>query len=131
MAFSFEKALGIHPQALEVRSQRMQLLASNLANSDTPHYKARDIDFRKALGAAQETPSAGVARTHRTHLPISGIGSPLEPQFRVPIQPSLDGNTVDPHLENAAFMENAIQYQASLDFLSARLRSLRSAIKGE
>jgi flagellar basal-body rod protein FlgB len=131
MALSFDKALGIHADALQVRSRRLELLASNLANADTPNYKARDIDFRAALGQAQQGETVSVRRTHAAHLSDGASGLGMEPQYRVPNQPSLDGNTVDPQLEQAAFSQNAVQYQASLDFLNARFRGLRNALGGD
>ncbi len=132
MALSFDKALGIHADALQVRSRRLELLASNLANADTPNYKARDIDFRAALGHAEQGLAVAVRRTHAGHMPAGGAGpGMLEPQYRIPNQPSLDGNTVDTQLEQAAFSQNAVQYQASLDFLNTRFRGLRTALRGE
>lgn len=130
MSLSFDKALGIHADALQLRSRRLELLASNLANADTPNYKARDIDFRAALSQAQGG-GLGLMRTHASHLPVQGGGIGGEPLYRIPNQPSLDGNTVDAQLEKAAFSENAVQYQASLDFLNSRFRGLRTALKGE
>ena len=131
MALSFDKALGIHLDALRVRSTRLELLASNLANADTPHYKAKDIDFRAALDNARQDRGVSLTRTHATHIAGGTPDSGLEVQYRVSTQPSLDGNTVDPQLENAVFSENAIQYQASLNFLSDRFSGLRKALKGE
>ena len=131
MALSFDKALGIHAEALQLRAKRLELLASNVANSDTPNYKARDIDFRAALSHAGQSQGVGMARTHPSHMAAGGAAGAAEVQYRVPSQPSLDGNTVDPQLEQAAFVENAVQYQASLDFLNARFRGLRNALKGE
>jgi flagellar basal-body rod protein FlgB len=131
MALSFDKALGIHADALQVRSRRLELLASNLANADTPNYKARDIDFRAALGQAQQGQAVSIRRTHDAHLAVGAPGLGIEPQYRVPNQPSLDGNTVDAQLEQAAFSQNAVQYQASLDFLNARFRGLRNALGGD
>lgn len=130
-----DRALGIHPQALEVASRRLELLASNIANADTPNYKARDLDFRAALQHASGERGAGLmAATHPKHLQGgagSRAGSLAEPLYRVPNHASLDGNTVDSQQEHANFAENAVRYQASLDFINARLRGLRSAIKGE
>ena len=128
-----DRALGIHPQALEVASRRLELLASNIANADTPNYKARDIDFRAALSqAASERGAAALTVTQPGHIGSSaGAGGMASPLYRVPNHASLDGNTVDSQLENAAFAENAVRYQASLDFVNSKLRGLRSAIKGE
>ncbi len=131
MPINFDSALGIHARALLVRSRRNELLASNIANADTPGYKARDIDFRAALqGAGREI---GLTRTQPGHLSLendSGIDG-AELLYRVPNQPSLDGNTVDPDLERAAFAENALRYNASLTFLDRKFRGLILAIKGE
>ncbi len=133
MSSIVDRALGIHTQALEVASRRLELLASNIANADTPNYKARDIDFRAALTrAADERGAAGLAVTQPGHIrTTAGAGSMGEPQYRVPSHAALDGNTVDGQLEKAAFAENAVRYQASLDFINGRLRSLRTALKGE
>jgi flagellar basal-body rod protein FlgB len=131
MSLSFDKALGIHAEALQVRSRRLELLASNLANADTPGYKARDIDFRTALSQATGQGGVHMVRTHASHLPAQDAGPGGQPLYRIPNQPSLDGNTVDAQLEQAAFSENAVQYQASLDFLNSRFRGLKSALRGE
>ncbi|MFO8003286.1 flagellar basal body rod protein FlgB [Thioalkalivibrio sp.] len=130
MSISFDKALGIHAEALQVRSRRLELLAANLANADTPNFKARDIDFRAALNDAGHGQALRMSRTNAGHLSSGAAGAGPEAMYRVPTQPSLDGNTVDPQLEKAAFSENAIQYQASLDFLNARFRGLRTALRG-
>lgn len=131
MAISFDRALGIHPEALSVRSQRLELLASNLANADTPNYKARDIDFRAALRElAPGEQTLHLTRTHPMHIQDDSMAG-SEILYRVPNQPSLDGNTVDPQLEQAAFAQNTIQYQASLEFLNSRFSGLRNALKGE
>ena len=133
MSSIVDRALGIHPQALEVASRRLELLASNIANADTPNYKARDIDFRTALTqAAGERGGAGLAVTQPGHIrTTTGTGVMAEPQYRVPNHAALDGNTVDGQMEKSAFAENAVRYQASLDFINSRLRGLRTAIKGE
>ena len=128
-----DRALGIHPQALQVASRRMELLASNIANADTPGYKARDLDFRAALAqAAGEQGADRVRTTHPGHLQTGGGQGDTGPAlYRVPSHASLDGNTVDSQQEHATFAENAIRYQASLDFINSRVSSLRKAIKGE
>jgi flagellar basal-body rod protein FlgB len=114
--------LGVHAQALQLRERRTELLATNLANADTPGYKARDMDFKSALAAATTRSSTGLgtAGDAATHL-----------KYRVPLAPSLDGNTVDTQLEQAAFAENAVRYQATLSFLSSKFRSLMTAITGQ
>lgn len=127
-----ETHLGVHAQALKLRSQRMQLLASNLANADTPGYHARDIDFRSALAAAAESTDTALLRTHRNHLSAGDAQSAAATlKYRVPLAPALDGNTVDVQLEQAAFAQNTVRYQATLQFLNSKLRGLMSAITGQ
>ncbi|NGP53360.1 flagellar basal body rod protein FlgB [Thioalkalivibrio sp. XN8] len=133
MSSVLDRALGIHQQALEVSSRRLELLASNIANADTPNYKARDIDFRAALSqAASEQDPVRLAATRPGHIhATSGADAMAEVRYRVPNHASLDGNTVDSQLEHAAFAENAVRYQASLDFINSRISGLRKALKGE
>lgn len=133
MSISFNKAFGIHEQALEVQSRRSAVLANNLANADTPGFKARDIDFRQALQSAmQANASSGLARTDARHYSGDSRYLSTEQQYRVPMQPDTgDGNTVDANVEQAAFAQNAIQYQTSLTFLNSKIRGLLTAIRGE
>lgn len=134
MSLSLDKALGIQPAAIAVRAQRLELLASNLANADTPNYKAQDIDFRAALATQVERDDAlPLRRTQTGHLtlPRSNLTEASEPLYRVPSQPALDGNTVDPQFERAAFAENALQFQSSLEFLNRRVSGIRSALRKE
>lgn len=122
---------GIHEQALLLRSQRAEILAANIANADTPGFRARDFDFAAALRQASVAQSE-LDRGHTVHFPVASTAdSELRLQYRIPLQPSLDGNTVDLDVERAAFMENAMRYQASLRFLSGRVRGLLTAIRGE
>lgn len=111
---SFDRALGIHATALQLRNQRMMLLASNIANAATPNFKARDLDFSAALEAAKR-------------------GQPMEAaiRYRIPVQPSLDGNTVEMATEQTAYAENAMAYRTSLTFLNGRINTLSRAMKGE
>ena len=109
-----EKLFGLHATALQLRSQRMMMLASNIANAATPNYKARDIDFSKALVLAEQGQSTESAIA-----------------YRVPLQPSLDGNTVEMATEQTAFAENALAYRSSLAFLNGRIGTLTRALKGE
>jgi flagellar basal-body rod protein FlgB len=110
---------GVHGKALALRSQRLGLLASNIANASTPGFKARDIDFAAALSAA-EKPGASMATAIQ--------GATL---YRVPLQPSLDGNTVELNTEQTKFAENAVAYQTTLSFLNGRIDTLKRALKGE
>lgn len=135
MAISFENALGIHQKALEVRVQRAEVLANNLANADTPGFKARDLDFKAILGSALNGQQSGeqlaMTTTDGKHLPHANTDMSNELLYRVPSQPSLDGNTVDTQEELAEFTKNTMQYQASFQFLSGKFKSLNSAIRGE
>ncbi|MFT7413827.1 MAG: flagellar basal-body rod protein FlgB [Methylophagaceae bacterium] len=133
MSINFDTALGIHADALRVRSQRTELLASNMVNADTPNYKARDIDFQSAMKMATSGQSmAGMETTHSNHIQVSSsqFASPAV-QYRTPVQDSLDGNTVDEQIEQAQFMQNSVQYQATLNFLGGKFSGLLSAIRGE
>jgi len=137
MATNLDTYLGIHPAALKLRSQRTELLANNLANADTPNFKARDIDFRSALAEAsgKSTPGAplSMAATRKAHIAVGVDGPTAHPHqmYRTPLAPSLDGNTVDVQMEQANFAENAVRYQASLTFLGGKFRSLLTAITGQ
>lgn len=109
---------GIHAAALELRSERMGLITSNIANAATPGYKARDIDFAAALKARSEGLGKDAATARAT-------------LFRVPVMPSLDGNTVEMATEQTAFAENAVGYQATLSFIRGRVDTLTRALKGD
>lgn len=134
MAISFDKALGIHEQAVGLRIQRAEILANNIANSDTPNYKARDIDFESVLRGVQANDQQPLkmnrtSEGHNVGLIDAGFASEL--MYRIPSQPSVDGNTVDVQAEMARYTENAIDYQASFQFLNNKFKGLSSAIKGE
>jgi len=132
MAISFDKAFGLHEVALNLKAQRAEVIASNLANADTPNYKARDIDFGKALKLATSQRASGLVRTHESHID-SKIGTEIPGlSYRIPYQPDTgDGNSVEAQIEQTKFAENAMQYQASLTFLNKKIKGLISAIKGE
>ena len=121
---------GIHETALLVRANRMDVLARNLANADTPGYKARDLDFTRELSRL-EGGTSRLTTTHERHL-RTARGSSAEDQlaYRIPHQPSQDGNTVETDLEQARFAENAVAYQATILFLNGKISSLRTAITG-
>ena len=131
MTISFDKAFGIHQHALVARSERAELLAGNLANADTPGYKAKDMDFQSALSQAQSNQGFSLSRTSQQHFAVE-LSPPGTVQFRVPNQPDTgDGNTVDVQTERNNYMENALQYQASLEFLNGKISGLLKAIKGD
>ncbi len=123
-------ALGIHEKALRVRNQRMEVLARNIANDDTPHFKARDIDFKTVM--AEFKPSELLASTHGTHFAfgddkIDDDGM----RYRTPFNASIDGNTVELTVEQAKYGKAAADYQATLSFLESRVSSIRKALRGE
>jgi flagellar basal-body rod protein FlgB len=138
------QSIDFHGTALLLRSERTRVLASNIANADTPHYKARDFDFRAALSQAtgvQMTSSGGTAvpsggvpptRTNEAHLQSAGL-APHQPNllYRTPLQTALDANTVDLDMERAAFADNAVRYEASLRFINSQIRALVTAINGQ
>lgn len=131
MTISFDKAFGIHQHALMARSERAELLAGNLANADTPGYKAKDMDFQAALSKAQGSQNFSLSRTDSRHFVVD-LAPPGTVQYRVPNQPDTgDGNTVDVQTERTSYMENALQYQASLEFLNSKISGLLKAIKGD
>ncbi|PKM04033.1 MAG: flagellar basal body rod protein FlgB [Gammaproteobacteria bacterium HGW-Gammaproteobacteria-6] len=134
MSISFDKALGIHEKALGFRAQRAEVLANNIANADTPNYKARDLDFSAVL-AAQHSKSEGhfgVNVTNSKHIAAEAVEI-ADPglRFRTPAHASLDQNTVDAQVEQAAYAENAIDFQASFTLLNSKFRGLMSALRGE
>jgi len=158
---TLDSYLGIHTQALALEAQRTEVLAANLANVDTPNYKARDLDFRAAMATAAAQDGQGGQGVGAT-LPLmstqagdlsgagtlaqagaGGVGAAGEAggtasgagaidssflKYRVPLAPSLDGNTVDEQLEESAFAANSVRYQATLTFLNIKLRDLLTAI---
>ena len=130
MAINFDNALGIHPQALALREKRSEVLASNLANADTPGYKARDLDFQAVLNKAMPE-NRSMERTQEGHISPNDLLLGATMMFRNPNQASLDGNTVETHIEQAKYSENAVQYQASLRFINGKFSGLMSAIRGE
>ena len=124
------QALGVHEQALQVKSRRLEVLAQNIANADTPNYKARDIDFKAVLGAAQQQDTAMQATTSG-HYASGQELSPDGMRFRTPFNTSFDGNTVEMSLEQAQYGKAAGDYQATLNFLQSRIGGIRKALKGE
>lgn len=129
MAINFDTALGIHPQALAMREKRGELLAANLANADTPGYKARDLDFKSVLNQNM-TLTRPMERTQANHLPTQQLFE-SHVMYRNPSQASLDGNTVEANVEQAKYAENAVQYQASLQFVGSKFSGLMMALRGQ
>lgn len=131
MAISFDKALGIHEQALMARSQRAEVLANNLANADTPGFKARDVDFQAMLERATGSHGDSLRTTHKAHIDERSMAGGDNLLYRTPHQPSIDGNTVDAQQEQSRFMRNAMDFQASFQFLNSRFQGLTKALRGE
>jgi len=138
MPINLDTYLGVHADALKIRGQRTEVLARNLANADTPGYQARDIDFRAALakagGAAGADAPVALRATNSNHIgaaEVQGSETTANLKYRVPLAPALDGNTVDVQMEQAAFAENSVRFQATLTFLSSRFRGLITAITGQ
>ena len=121
--------LDLHSTALEVRARRNKVLASNIANAATPHFKARDINFDREI--QRHIKEGPLVTTDNVHFPTNI--SPLREKllFRDPLNPSLDGNTVEMEVEQMEFSENVIRYQTTLQFLNGRITGLMSAIRGE
>ena len=136
MPLTIDAYLGVQQDALKVQSKRMEVLAKNLANVDTPNYKAQDIDFRTALAQAG-SPGASLPMATTTSGHIGNTASTADVdlssslKYRVPLAPSLDGNTVDAQMEQAAFAQNTVRYQATLTFLTGSLKDLMTAITGQ
>lgn len=133
-----EQDLSFTRNALNLRGYRQELLASNIANADTPHYKARDIDFKSALATALGGATAGaiepvgLARTQPGHL-AGGESSPHAAlaRYRSEYMGAVDGNTVNMDVERAAFAENGLQMEALMTFINGRFRTMSSAIQGQ
>ncbi len=138
MIDKLESAFNYHQQALGLRQERHKVLASNIANADTPGYKARDMDFARELKQAVSGTAAGgqgglaMTRTAERHIPGQGAGhGQSDLLYRVPDQPSLDGNTVDMDRERTAFADNSVRYQAALTIINSRIQGLKNAMQPE
>ncbi|RUO35575.1 flagellar basal body rod protein FlgB [Aliidiomarina shirensis] len=128
--------LQFNQDALRLRDQRQQVLANNIANADTPNFKARDFDFASELRKASAQNGQGqatLARTSAGHIGGSGMSASGVDnlQYRIPAQSRLDGNTVDMDMERSKFLDNSVRYQAELTFMNSRIKSLRSAMQPE
>ena len=145
MVGKLDNYLRFHETSLNLRAKRQELLASNIANADTPNYKARDIDFKQTLqGALQggqsmlppSVPAVGMVKTSAAHLPgkspmqVAQQGA-IKAQYRTPVQGSVDGNTVDMDTERMQFTDNSLRYQAGLTLISGQIKSVLTAIQGQ
>lgn len=130
MAKGIESIFNPHSQALRLLEQRLNLIGGNLANASTPGYKARDLDFSAAMKQVQSGERLDQAAAEGAALPRSAEGADFA-QYRNPLQPSLDGNTVDTQVEKSAFAEASVRYESTLSLLSRRISGLRAVLKGE
>ncbi|MGP1717920.1 MAG: flagellar basal body rod protein FlgB [Methylophilus sp.] len=143
MINKLDAALSFHQTALRVRNQRQELLASNIANADTPQYKARDIDFKATMqsalqqsagGKSAQQPAGLLQQTNSGHMNAAGGNGNLgssDVLFRSVLQGSVDGNTVDMDVERNAYVDNGIRYEASLTMMSGQIKKMLSAITGQ
>ncbi len=123
-----DNALGVHAQALGLRSKRMEVLARNIANADTPHYKAKDIDFRSVL---KQTREDALQTTSNMHMALPMEESPGGEKYRIPFNAAFDGNTVELNVEQAKFGQIAADYQTTLNILENRVSGIRRALRGD
>lgn len=128
-ALGFKNSLGIHPQTMQLRASRAEILANNLANADTPNFKARDMDFNAVL-EGESRRSLEMQVTNPSHLEGT-VNTETDLLFRNPYQPAIDGNTVDSQMEQSFYTENALRYNASFEFLSSKFKGLKNAIKSQ
>ena len=126
---SITEHLSFHAASLGLRSRRNEILASNIANAATPHFKARDISFEEEIRKQERI--GPLQTSNERHYALASISTGEETLYRQPMNPSLDGNTVEMAVEQIEFSENVVRYQTSLTFLNNRITGLLSAIKGE
>lgn len=131
MAITFDKAFGLHPQGMVLRAKQAEIIASNIANADTPGYKAQSMDFKAAMAnAAAKQSQMSMSRTSEKHFNTQmSLNDGVE--YRVPNQPDTgDGNTVDVQVERNLYLQNSLEYQASVQFLNSKVKGLKKAITG-
>jgi flagellar basal-body rod protein FlgB len=131
MAISLDKLMSFNHKALQIRTERMEVISGNLANANTPGYKAKDIDFKQAMQSAQRSTGHNLVRTHESHIKggSQGFG---DLQFRTPNQPDTgDGNTVDVQAERNNFLDNGLRYQATMEFLNGKIKGMKKALSSQ
>lgn len=130
MAINLDKLTAFQENALKIRNQRMEVIAGNLANANTPGYKARDIDFASAMKSARAGQGQELVRTSDKHMQGRSTSS-HELQYRIPTQPDTgDGNTVEVQNERNKFLDNGMRYQAGVEFLNGKIKGMKKAISG-
>ncbi|HBY85546.1 MAG TPA: flagellar basal body rod protein FlgB [Colwellia sp.] len=130
MAIGFDKGFQLHTQGMLIRSQRAEVIASNIANADTPGYKAKGLDFKQALAQASTKQQMGMSRTNDKHFDVrTELNNAVD--YRVPNQPDTgDGNTVDVQVERNLYLKNSMEYQASIQFLNGKIKAMKKVISG-
>ena len=130
MAIEFDKGFELHARGMQLRAQRAEVIASNIANADTPGYKAKGIDFQKAMQQASQQQQMGMSKTNAKHFDVrTEINNNVD--FRTPDQPDTgDGNTVDVQVERNLYLENSLEYQAGVQFLNGKIKALKNVISG-
>lgn len=124
----FDKALGVHPFSLQLRLDRAEIISGNLANVDTPGFLARDLDYGQIL---QQIESNLSSRDSRDGMVLTDADVRAQQKYRIPFQPSMDGNTAELSVEQANFAANSMDFQTSLTFLNMKISGLHKAIKGD
>lgn len=132
MAITFQNAIGIREHAFTLRAERASVLSSNLANVDTPNFKARDIDFHSELKRRMgDTDIQSGKTTHAMHMSLDAGGADTDRMYRIPSQPSIDGNSVEAHVEHAEFMKNSLEFQVAFTLLNSGFKGMTKALKGQ
>ncbi|MEI6893060.1 MAG: flagellar basal body rod protein FlgB [Colwellia sp.] len=130
MAIGFDQGFQLHTQGMQVRAQRAEVIASNIANADTPGYKAKGLDFQQALKKAANSQQMGMTRTNEKHFDVR-IELNNSVDYRIPNQPDTgDGNTVDVQVERNLYLKNSLEYQASVQFLTGKIQAMKKVISG-
>ena len=129
MINTFKQQLEVYSKSIGIRNRRNEILASNIANAATPNYKARDLDFEVEL--ARSLSVGPIKKSNNAHISMASKNLPGQVQYRKPLQPSMDGNTVELAVEQMEFAENSVRYQTTLNFINGKLQGLMSAIRGE
>jgi flagellar basal-body rod protein FlgB len=130
MAIGFDKGFQLHSQGMQIRAQRAEVIASNIANADTPGYKAKGLDFKQALAKAATNQQMGMTRTNDKHFDVrTELNNSVD--YRVPNQPDTgDGNTVDVQVERNLYLKNSIEYQEGVQFLNGKIKAMKKVISG-
>ena len=130
MSISFEKTFGLHANSMVLRAKQAEVIASNIANADTPGFKAKALNFKDALAQASQNQQKGMTRTNEKHFDTR-IEINNNVDYRVPDQPDTgDGNTVDVQMERNLYLDNSMKYQASIQFLNGKIKAMKKAITG-